>query len=304
MKNGPGICSRKPWLAAVLSLLCTGLGHIYCGRFVKGLTLFVVSLSYVPITFWAVHCDAAFMVFAVLFSSYLTVAFIYFYAVLDSFLIARRTKGDYHMRDYNHGLVYALFIVLGVTLPMGAAAQIRSVAYEAFTCPAKSMEPNVAKGDYFLVNKRVYQDETPEYGDIVVFRCPGNRQQRYIKRLIALPGDRVAVTQNRVQVNGKELPYETVPEEVIARRSCPKECRVQYEVNEGHRYLILLDPKGPQVEDFSEVEVPEGHCFVLGDNRDCSRDGRFFGFVPLADVIGRAEYIYFPARSWSRFGKL
>jgi signal peptidase I len=158
MKDSRDIRSRKPWLAAVLSPFCTGLGHIYCGRFVRGLSLFVASLCYVPVTIWAAWFGSAALAMGVLFSSYLAVTFIYLYAVLDSFLLARRTTRDYQMRDYNHGFVYSLFIVLGLLFPMGAAAQLKSTAFEAFTCPARSMEPNIAQGDYFLVNKRVYQN--------------------------------------------------------------------------------------------------------------------------------------------------
>jgi len=295
---------RRPWLAAVLSLLCTGLGHIYCGQFVKGLLLFVVSLSYAPITFWASWNGSTSIVLPIFFTSYAMVLVVYFYAVFDSVLVARRLSGDYQMRDYNHGLVYSLLIFLGLTFPMGVAAQIKSTAFEAFYCPASSMEPTVAKGDRFLVNKRAYRTGEPVYGDVVVFPSPGDRKVNFVKRVIGLPGDRVRVEQNKVFVNGRELTHEAVPEEETVCQDCPTDCTIQYERHGERRHLIMFAARAPQVADYPETEVPQGQCFVLGDNRDRSRDSRAFGFIPLTDVIGRAEYIYFPARSWSRFGKV
>ena len=155
-----------------------------------------------------------------------------------------------------------------------------------------------------LVNKAVYRNRLPERGEIVVFRSPPNRKQAFVKRVVGLPGDSVAVRGGEVYVNGQKLPRREAPETEFSAAGSRLTGRLWYEVNADRRYVVMLADDSPKGEDFPETKVPTGNCFVLGDNRDKSRDSRSFGFVPLGDVLGPVQTVYWPAESWSRFGKV
>lgn len=294
--------SRKPWIAVVLSLICTGLGHIYSGRIVKGLLLFLATLLFLPVAIGSALAKPSTAMWAILLCSYGTVLVLWIYAIIDSYIAARRVKGAYAPKDYNRGVVYFLFMLVGITNPFVTAAVVRMQVLEAFYVPAASMVPNVLKGDYILVNKMAFRYTLPERGDVVVFRSPPNRRQAYIKRVIGLPGDSVAVRGGEVFVNGKRLGREKGPDTAFsAIRNCP-EGDLCYETNAGKTYAILDGKGASENDDYEAKTVPAGNCFVLGDNRDKSLDSRSFGYVPLGDIFGRVQYIYFPACSWSRFG--
>ena len=194
--------------------------------------------------------------------------------------------------------------LLAMVLPLGAATQIKANVFEAFKCPAGSMIPTIVPGDRFLVNKTVYNPTPPERGAVVVFRNPEDREIMYVKRVIGVPGDTVAVLDNEVFVNGARLTREERLPLKVGWPDATVSGTLYCETNGRERYLIAIDRGAEQVDDFPETIVPRGACFVLGDNRNNSRDSRFFGFVPFGDVVGRAQYIYFPAQSWSRFGTI
>jgi len=124
-----------------------------------------------------------------------------------------------------------------------------------------SMEPTLMPGDFLLVNKLAYRLGTPQLGDIVVFRYPGDPSQDYIKRIIGLPGDDVKVQDGSVFVNGQMLTENYI--------SAPPEYQ-------------------------GEWTVPADSLFVLGDNRNSSSDSHSWGYVPESSVLGRAIFIYWP----------
>jgi signal peptidase I len=131
-----------------------------------------------------------------------------------------------------------------------------------------SMQPTLYPGDYVIVNKLAYRLKgSPDRGDVIVFRYPPNPAAiPYIKRVIGLPGDQIHIADGRVSVNGQLVvePYLVVP------------------TNRG-----------------GDWSVPEGQLFVMGDNRNNSSDSRSWGFVPLENIIGRAELIYLPPQHWA-----
>lgn len=131
-----------------------------------------------------------------------------------------------------------------------------------------SMEPNLYAGDFVLVNKVIYFiNKIPERGDVVVFRYPLNPDATpYIKRVIGLPGDEVRIESGKVYVNGEQI---TEP------------------------YLDQGTTRG------GTWIVPEKQLFVMGDNRANSSDSRTWGYVPMENVIGRAELIYWPPQDWA-----
>lgn len=151
-------------------------------------------------------------------------------------------------------------LVLAVVLYFGINAVSARVRVDGF-----SMRPTLQDGEYILVNKLAYKTGEPHRGDIVVFIFPVDPQEDLIKRVIGLPGETVAIHNGTVSVNGIQLaePYIASP---------------------------------PAYND--EWIVPEGQLFVLGDNRNDSRDSHQWGFLPIENVIGRAVLIYWPPEEW------
>jgi signal peptidase I len=211
--------------------------------------------------------------------------------------------------DYSRSLFPVLFFVLA----------LRSFVAEPFTIPSGSMMPNLLKGDYILVNKynyglrlpvlnrKVLAIGSPARGDVVVFRYPGrpvsdpmpgelqqpdpHKGEDYIKRVVGLPGDVVSVTEDRVTINGVKVTYAPIGVFVGRGSTLPwNGAPMAREDRPGRDHTILDVPRSP----FEPAEwvVPEGHYFVMGDNRDFSADSREWGFVPEENLVGRAMLIW------------
>ena len=181
------------------------------------------------------------------------------------------------IREYAEAIIIAILIALF----------IRTFVVQAFKIPSGSMKPTLLVGDHLLVNKFVYgvkipflrktliPVDNPERGDIVVFIYPVDRSKDFIKRVVGVAGDTLAIKNKRIYINGSPA-------------------------DDGHGVHTdsLIFPGSLQPRDnFGPVTVPSGHLFVMGDNRDESYDSRFWGFVELRDVLGKAFIIYW---SWDR----
>jgi signal peptidase I len=174
---------------------------------------------------------------------------------------------------------------------------------QAFQIPSPSMENTLLVGDYLLVNKLCYGGggvgnlfmpyRKVQRGDIVVFHYPVNPAQHFVKRVIGVPGDRVRMVNKRVYVNGVLVsePYVRYsrPADDLFRDSFP---RLDVAPGETADWWMMLRKL---VED-GQLIVPEGHYFVMGDNRDNSYDSRYWGFVPQGNIIGRPLVIYWSVR--------
>jgi signal peptidase I len=300
----PNTPARSPLVAVMLSLAATGLGQIYCGRIVRGLAMFLGSLLFAPVIVAAALLPPANVVLVGLIVALLAVLGVYVYSVVDAFLLARRCRDHFQPMDYNHQLVYALFILVGLTYPAGGLYFIRSSIFEAFEIPSASEVPTLLPGDRFLVNKTTYQRRFVRRGDEVVYRVSSEPGLRWVRRVIALPGDTIEVKANEVLVNGRPLPREPAPRASLGAAAQAVEGELFEETNAGRRYQIFFAADTKPLPDYPQAKVPEGTCFVLGDSRNNSRDSREMGFVALGDVLGEAQYRYWPAVTWNRFGVL
>lgn len=206
--------------------------------------------------------------------------------------------------------VYAVLIAL----------VFRSFAYEPFHIPSGSMLSTLLVGDYIFVSKFSYGysrysfpfslplfegralESTPERGDIIVFRLPSNPSIDYIKRLMGMPGDKIQVIDGVVHINDAPLPLKRMGDARFEDESGNIKTVARYEetLPNGRTHMILDETRTSDVDFTRPVVVPEGHYFMMGDNRDNSVDSRYghqVGFVPAENLIGRAEVIAFSYRS-------
>jgi len=201
-----------------------------------------------------------------------------------------------------------------ILLVFGATTAIA----QPFYVPSGSMEPTLRIGDAMLASKFAYgysaaslpvmlggQDggrwlgRLPERGDVVIFRLPGDPHKVLVKRLIGLPGDRVQMVQGRLVINGKVLPLADAGTGHVEGPDGTKIAIHAFTetLPGGVRHSIYKRHWDGVLDDTPEIIVPEGHLFVMGDNRDNSSDSRVppqdggVGLLPVADLIGRAEFL-------------
>ncbi len=181
---------------------------------------------------------------------------------------------------------------------------LRSFIFEPFKIPSASMMPTLLIGDFILVNKfeyglrlpvlhnKILENDLPERGDIVVFRYPEDPSIPYIKRIVGVPGDRIAYRNKTLYVNGTEATQEKQGRYVASGAGLAMDgvsLRTELLPDELE-HQILIDPRRFSLK--LETIVPDGHYFVLGDNRDNSKDSRFWGFVPEKNLMGKAFMIW------------
>jgi len=197
---------------------------------------------------------------------------------------------------------------------------LRAFLAEPFRIPSGSMMPSLLVGDFILVNKFTYgirmpvtktkliDVNEPERGDVVVFRWPVNPRLDYIKRLVALPGDKVRYQNKTLFINGQPMKIEPVGQYTPVGSGM--RALGSFEGREdllGVEHSILVNPLAPDFSPsctfmgYQEVEVPEGHYLMVGDNRDDSNDGRCWGFVPEENLVGKAFFVWF-SLDWERPG--
>jgi signal peptidase I len=196
------------------------------------------------------------------------------------------------------------------------ALVFRTFFYHPFNIPSGSMIPTLLIGDYLFVSKfsygysrfsfpielpflngRYWADE-PERGDIAVFRLPRETGTDYIKRVIGLPGDRIKMTDGVLSINGKPVKRERVADYVgeNALGTPFNVKRYKETLPSGVSYFTLDLTENGSKDTTGVYEVPPGHYFMMGDNRDNSTDSRYLpnvGFVPAENLVGRAEVIFF-----------
>lgn len=207
---------------------------------------------------------------------------------------------------------------------------LRSFVVEPFRIPSGSMLPTLHAGDFILVNKYEYglrfpvlnfgitEGADPKRGDIVVFKYPLDKNIDFIKRVIGVPGDEIRYINKQLYVNGKRV--EATPDGSFFDKETYTDLKQFNENLDGVVHKIVENDKVPSMArpvqghnglnqclyNMGDVvcRVPDGHYFMMGDNRDNSADSRFWGFVPKEDIVGRAFYIWLNISDMGRIGSI
>jgi signal peptidase I len=286
---------RKPWLAAMMSFILPGFGQLYNGEVNKAIWTFAF-FSFIVIPWGAlvaVYLPDAWLVFLLVDATIAATA-LWIWSTINAWRTATKLA-HYEQKPWQISGVYlAAIVVCGLLVIPMTYSYVRGHLVEPFYIPSGSMAPSVLTGDYVIAEKR-YNCPNCKHavkrGDIAIFTYPNDRTVNYIKRIVALPGDEVVMKGKSIMINGKSL-----------NRS---EGMEQWE---DRKWSIQWGTKQSELPDEIKLIVPAGQVFVLGDNRDLTKDSRAFGTVPLQDVIGRARQVWFSKSDegirWQRLGKV
>ena len=215
------------------------------------------------------------------------IAFILYAAVIVALLLTaafwsaiieyRRNRENPPPRNWKSAFVFALVGGAAFYLLMSERSTI--LGYDIFTLPSESMAPTLTKGDYILIDTWHYSDSEIEVGDLAVFEVPEMDGVNYVKRIVGVPGNELTFEDDAVIRNGIRL---------------------------EEPYAFYSDKSGRPGASFPSIKVPDGEYFVLGDNRNNSRDSRYLGPIPESAFVGRVEHIWYSRSDadgvrWERF---
>jgi signal peptidase I len=298
---------RKPkkWVAAVLGLFIQPVGMLYVARPGWAAAYFalvaIIVLANVFVLRGGLAGDAIALLVAI-------ICAIHAYRLARDY---RAVKRPWYSRWYGLIGIFAAFAALA----LGA----RVFLFEPFRLPSESMAPSIEPRAHLIVKKwgygnygtygihvaRTGMSSELQRGDIVVFEYPEDRSLSYVRRVVGLPGDRISYYNKRLKINDDEIQTRRIGDYAHQDSSIPS---LQYLERLGAReYAILVEPDAPAVvpparafplsercayaAEGLSCRVPDGHYFVLGDNRDKSSDSRTWGFVPARNIIGKVQYI-------------
>jgi len=299
---------RKPkkWIAAVLGLLIQPVGMLYVARPGWAAAYFALAAIIVLGNMFVLRDrelagDAIVLLVAM-------ICAIHAYRLARDY---RALKRPWYSRWYGLVGIVAAFAALA----FGA----RAFLFEPFRFPSESMAPSIEPRAHLIVKKwgygnygtygihavRTGMSSEVQRGDIVVFEYPEDRSLSYVRRVVGLPGDRISYYNKRLKINDDEIPIRRVGDYTYKDRAIPS---LKYLERLGDReYAILIEPEAPAVvppvrafplsercayaAEGLSCRVPDGHYFVLGDNRDNSSDSRTWGFVPARNIIGKVQYV-------------
>lgn len=245
---------RKKWVAAIAGMTLPGMGQVYNGELFKGFCFFAIFLMVQLIGYnTAVRLPGGGLAVGILVTSLLSLA-LYGIALYEAARTAARHGKGYCLKTFNRWYFYiAAWMFCSIFIMGSMTGFIKRDVIEVYKIVGSSMQPQVVPGDLVIVDKTAYAKMPPAVGDIIIHVFPDDRSKVFIRRIEALPGDRVTL------------------------------------------------------EDGSQITVPHGSIYVMGDNREKSMDSRDFGSVPLSDVLGKARQVLVSRGGggvrWDRIGR-
>ena len=227
--------------------------------------------------------------------------------------LAKRGRADAEVGDHEAGVSAVVEYSRSFFPVLLFVLVVRSFIFEPFRIPSGSMMPTLLQGDYIFVKKfsyglrlpvletKIFETGAPERGDVVVFRLPSDPNVNYIKRVVGLPGDEIVYDGHRLRINGQLVELDRDAE------MAEHDGMARFVETLGDReHAILIANPGYTMRD-GVYRVPEGSYFMMGDNRDNSRDSRFIGAIPETHLVGEAVRIWmhmdgFEIPRWDRIG--
>lgn len=295
---------RRPVVAFLLSFWLPGLGQLYNGALRRALALYgvyIVLIVAVAAVFVSTlpHSFAGFAVAYVLGG---VLGVLPTTTGVEAFIDARKA-GTVALKRFNRWYVYVALCVFqaaaytafyAIDLPARAS-------FATYSIPNPSMLPNLRAGDYLVAAKGAYGERMPNRGEMVVFVHPRKPDLTFIERVVGLPGDRISIRNGRLNLNGVVVARQRIDADpaVPAARGAARGTIYIERLPTGARYRILEESDDSPLDNTPEYVVPEGHVFVLGDNRDRSIDSRMMdeiGFIPFEFLTEKPLFLY-----WSRY---
>ena len=265
---------RQPWIAALMSLMLPGFGQLYCGMMSRAFWIFLAFLgsSTVGLLLVSLLVSGKGMLAALVGLMLLSFG-IWFFSITDAWRQAdyiNNTAAAARLHPWQQAATYVgVFLLSTLMLLPALVTHIRTHYVQAFHIPSASMEPALLQGDFVFADMR-YNCPGCRYrvshDDVAIFINPNERNHFYVKRIVGLPGDNISINDGKPVMTGTSATTGT-NSAVASNEATPAEAA-------------------------NSIVVPDGHVFVMGDNRDNSRDSRSFGPVPLADVKARVRQVW------------
>lgn len=279
---------RRWWVAALLGLLFPlGLGQLYNGQWKKAvgvvLATCALSLAGFALVMWGPHPWLGLSLLPL----------VPMLSVVDAAVTARRLGAGYRRRFCNRWYVYLAWCFLAYWGVKGVVLGWSSQVAQSFYIPSGSMEPTLLAGDYLYLERWSPREREVERGDLVMFESVTDPGMLLLKRVVGLPGDRIAIRDKQLYLNGRRL------DEPYAVHKDPQ--------------TFPSDAPGPAVrrDNLSALVIPAGEYFILGDNRDFSFDSRFWGTAPEDKILGGKNVVIYWSRDpetgearWDRIGRV
>lgn len=270
---------RNYFIGFILSFICPGLGHMYSGKLKLGLIIYLIVLIISLSIGILINSGTSFLLVV-------GILILITNATCIHCLLTIKKNRTISLSSYNKWYFYVLPLILNIILNNAFPKK-----YETFHVPAISMAPTIQAGDYVYAeyNFKIQR------GDIIIFKYPNDPSVKFIKRIIAIPGDSIEIINKVVFVNDK--PITTRPlkidnlNKIIDKSFHDKTFELFESDTFNSKHRILIDQNSSSLKDFPKTTVPQNSYFVLGDNRDFSSDSRIWGFVPKENIIAKANFI-------------